>query len=192
MIFCWYEFPDVGANHKFSCFSRRVRTKKKRPLTQIGHYERIIKEQKQKSIRPNVWILNNLFYRFLCKFAVALLAESVDRKEARRHMSIPRETVALLAESVDRKLSPPKRFWRQSKVALLAESVDRKSTHAPRERSGTQVALLAESVDRKCRGCGRHPVPRMSLSSRRAWIERCGYDLRNIIDLSRSPRGERG
>ena len=53
---------------------------KKRPLTQIGHYERIIKEQKQKSIRPNVWILNNLFYRFLCKFAVALLAESVDRK----------------------------------------------------------------------------------------------------------------
>ena len=80
---------------------------KKRPLTQIGHYERIIKEQKQKSIRPNVWILNNLFYRFLCKFAVALLAESVDRKAVPAHYPDCR-LVALLAESVDRKLSSVK------------------------------------------------------------------------------------
>ena len=93
-------------------------------------------------------MLYNLFENrdFVSVFAVALLAEGVDRN---RYEASPicRASVALLAEGVDRNLKQ-KGFKVDEEVALLAEGVDRNKGH------GKSVDELA-----------------MSPSSRRAWIE---------------------
>ena len=54
--------------------------------------------------------------------------------------------VALLAEGVDRNY-PESVTWKFKRVALLAEGVDRNEPEAKRVR-GKKVALLAEGVDR--------------------------------------------
>ena len=115
-------------------------------------------------------MLYNLFENrdFVSVFAVALLAEGVDRNDSAvshrmahgrspssrrawieitaRRLSFMQKTVALLAEGVDR--NPRLRRLRIGiMVALLAEGVDRN-----RKTTGTSpkshVALLAEGVDR--------------------------------------------
>ena len=94
-------------------------------------------------------MLYNLFENrdFVSVFAVALLAEGVDRNR--------------FAEEDER---------RELDVALLAEGVDR-NKKASSVAPAPQVALLAEGVDRNCRFCCRGLPEVTSPSSRRAWIE---------------------
>ena len=104
------------------------------------------------------------------KFAVALLAEGVDRN------------LLTAWRTLSSKKSPSSRrawieiLWNMnnkttSKVALLAEGVDR-NCESRNTSSGTQhVALLAEGVDRNNHRLYIHCVPPSSPSSGRAWIE---------------------
>ena len=61
---------------------------------------------------------------FFSVFAVALLAEGVDRNTYSALLSVRLDFVALLAEGVDRNIAPA-RYALWSVVALLAEGVDR-------------------------------------------------------------------
>ena len=93
-------------------------------------------------------MLYNLFENrdFVSVFAVALLAEGVDRNQ----------TVCL---------------WRCFRgVALLAEGVDR-NFFVPSRLLWEHVALLAEGVDRNIMLLSIELIKLMSPSSRRAWIE---------------------
>ena len=138
-------------------------------------------------------MLYNLFENrdFVSVFAVALLAEGVDRNNP-NEFAEERYIVALLAEGVDRnstkdyktargeKSPSSRRAWieirrwpapdRAALVALLAEGVDRNIDNWHIDCIG-EVALLAEGVDRNCWHvlclCPRPWSP----SSRRAWIE---------------------
>ena len=78
--------------------------------------------------------------------------------------------VALLAEGVDRNRNTP-RDCPSKQVALLAEGVDRNFTVFVTTEGLTTVALLAEGVDRN--PSPRTWLKRVleSPSSRRAWIE---------------------
>ena len=150
---------------------------------------------------------------FFSVFAVALLAEGVDRN------TVPYEAVKLGRRG---SLSS-RRAWieirdclhclRYSSVALLAEGVDRNLLQACKgfsiQRSlssrrawieisvascltkSVLVALLAEGVDRNLQPIQLGINGRMSLSSRRAWIEIKIKDQPGKI-RSRSPRGGRG
>ena len=75
-------------------------------------------------------ILANLSYSrvndlpVLCTFAVALLAEGVDRNIRSNMVKVGIKYVALLAEGVDRNPNPITEN-RGAPVALLAEGVDR-------------------------------------------------------------------
>ena len=71
-------------------------------------------------------MLYNLFENrdFVSVFAVALLAEGVDRNQREWSPEIDEPMVALLAEGVDRNRKDAKTLTAQS-VALLAEGVDR-------------------------------------------------------------------
>ena len=116
-------------------------------------------------------MLYNLFENrdFVSVFAVALLAEGVDRNQ----------TLLLLLVFGERspssrrawiEIARSKYSWVTVKVALLAEGVDRNPQRLPSRRREA-VALLAEGVDRnqllmRCDQCGCE-----SPSSRRAWIE---------------------
>ena len=94
-------------------------------------------------------MLYNLFENraFVSVFAVALLAEGVDRNAYFPELK-PTERVALLAEGVDRNAKGLLRDANKEAVALLAEGVDRNGLPGP---SGSFL--------------------RGSPSSRRAWIE---------------------
>ena len=81
----------------------------------------------------------------LC-FAVALLAEGVDRNPVRKKEK-QIKAVALLAEGVDRNPCSAARLNQLMKVALLAEGVDRNPTLEVGSAM-LRVALLAEGVDR--------------------------------------------
>ena len=93
-------------------------------------------------------MLYNLFENrdFVSVFAVALLAEGVDRNQ-------------ILAYARN-----------GSEVALLAEGVDRNHCVVDLIQH-CQVALLAEGVDRNTELWGMGHVVIASPSSRRAWIE---------------------
>ena len=128
---------------------------------------------------------------FFSVFAVALLAEGVDRNlpslsrracifsspsSRRAWIEISggagihsHATVALLAEGVDRNSMATMRRW-FSAVALLAEGVDR-NEHQNHGIGLHIVALLAEGVDRNFATSSKSDSKPRSPSSRRAWIE---------------------
>ena len=146
-------------------------------------------------------------------FAVALLAEGVDRKGEADRQHLPDRPspssrrawienfyprlkheggrVALLAEGVDRKIRTCAPEAKRGVVALLAEGVDRKlpvpwCTYLP------LVALLAEGVDRKDKDHLPLSDKEWSPSSRRAWIEKQAACLSRRKAKRRPPRGGRG
>ena len=116
-------------------------------------------------------MLYNLFENrdFVSVFAVALLAEGVDRNKADTIYGTTEVEVALLAEGVDRNFSVLTRSPCRV-VALLAEGVDRNS-FSSLMLSALCVALLAEGVDRNVSPPSKVPIRDKSPSSRRAWIE---------------------
>ena len=107
---------------------------------------------------------------FLSVFAVALLAEGVDRNFSFMPLFFS-SSVALLAEGVDRNLGKGSNLGRIYNVALLAEGVDRNGWDYNGNSNDEDVALLAEGVDRNCKGVCMERVIEESPSSRRAWIE---------------------
>ena len=76
-------------------------------------------------------MLYNLFENrdFVSVFAVALLAEGVDRNVRPGFDRTVQDAVALLAEGVDRNKEINALFNNIRKVALLAEGVDRNRLH---------------------------------------------------------------
>ena len=94
-------------------------------------------------------MLYNLFENrdFVSVFAVALLAEGVDRNTTYYLSDYALSEVALLAEGVDRNIYTPGEKTGMVLVALLAEGVDRNSS-ANMDSTMSAVALLAEGVDR--------------------------------------------
>ena len=115
-------------------------------------------------------MLYNLFENrdFVSVFAVALLAEGVDRNFFPDAAPDNAAAVALLAEGVDRNTGPAevvRKWW----VALLAEGVDRN--------------LYEKLLDRELI---RSP------SSRRAWIEILSAPQLRLAACRRPPRGGRG
>ena len=110
-------------------------------------------------------MLYNLFENrdFVSVFAVALLAEGVDRNK-RKLLLDNNVQVALLAEGVDR--NPP---FKQINNTM-------------------EVALLAEGVDRNSRRCTLMYTQNASPSSRRAWIEIYLDALNNAEKKSPSSR----
>ena len=116
-------------------------------------------------------MLYNLFENrdFVSVFAVALLAEGVDRNRYSERYQAGQD-VALLAEGVDRNSAYRSQWSWHPGVALLAEGVDR-NHNGDGESRLWQVALLAEGVDRNYRRPVRENDRDRSPSSRRAWIE---------------------
>ena len=137
------------------------------------------------------------------KFAVALLAEGVDRNTYTVPNGRDHAPVALLAEGVDRnKLRIPAKFFKHSSPSSRRAWIEIDTFHtiryicrtspssrrawieirsAPGPRPRPCVALLAEGVDRNyVRTCNPTDAE-MSPSSRRAWIEiglcRTGNDI---------------
>ena len=129
---------------------------------------------------------------FLSVFAVALLAEGVDRNDIWNNRMNRYVRVALLAEGVDRnlaervvvgsgQLSPSsRRAWIEiSKMAVLSSC-------------WASVALLAEGVDRNTPCRAARDRFHQSPSSRRAWIEMPKNRLKSSQTMRRPPRGGRG
>ena len=86
--------------------------------------------------------------------------------------SWPWYAVALLAEGVDRNLFHSAVLYPLAIVALLAEGVDRNRFRSADSRGAALVvALLAEGVDRNSTRGGAPAALPLSPSSRRAWIE---------------------
>ena len=108
---------------------------------------------------------------FLSVFAVALLAEGVDRNVDEHLVGLLEMLVALLAEGVDRNWSRTDRLDYYVPVALLAEGVDRNWHYADNYSEVPTVALLAEGVDRNLKSLSEGAMTGASPSSRRAWIE---------------------
>ena len=172
--------PALGS---VSLSSRRAWIEIPRPITS-EHFDTVALLTESVDRNVSMWLLLSLWL-------VALLTESVDRNAAlpaaascaqwslssRRawieinwkngvEMLIP---VALLTESVDR--NPVYiDIEDATQVALLTESVDRNQTGIEAHLAHA-VALLTESVDRN--QCDPETLIdcKMSLSSRRAWIE---------------------
>ena len=131
---------------------------------------------------------------FFSVFAVALLAEGVDRNWM-RWTSTPEPAVALLAEGVDRNIadqnealevveSPSsRRAWIEIGGACRRPVLQNRSPSSrrawieigirPMRSYGVYVALLAEGVDRNWSGGLKLAPAPTSPSSRRAWIEMC-------------------
>ena len=99
--------------------------------------------------------------------------------------------VALLAEGVDRN-RPVQQEWQPAQVALLAEGVDRNSAAVVALHVLRVVALLAEGVDRNIQRNSSKAVRVKSPSSRRAWIEIPSTLHTASRILCRPPRGGRG
>ena len=86
--------------------------------------------------------------RFVLKAPLCNLCREVyNETKAEGFLSV--FAVALLAEGVDRNRDSLKLF-QKSLVALLAEGVDRNQKSLARATEGCKVALLAEGVDRNC------------------------------------------
>ena len=100
--------------------------------------------------------------------------------------------VALRKESVDRKVNVRNPTTPRPSVALRKESVDRKVFLTLTVRNVLIVALRKESVDRKVYLYNFKMFACMSLSARRAWIEKLCLLLCLASLPSRSPQGERG
>ena len=119
-------------------------------------------------------MLYNLFENrdFVSVFAVALLAEGVDRNRKYRichngtHWS-PSSRRAWI--EIYHQGGARLRLF----VALLAEGVDRNDFDTLVEELDATVALLAEGVDRNRSLTRREQRQEASPSSRRAWIEMC-------------------
>ena len=104
----------------------------------------------------------------LC-FAVALLAEGVDRNETYSSMVL----VILMSPSSQRawiEIVCRRPRLKAVIVALLAEGVDRNLRPAVEDHID-EVALLAEGVDRNIQLRRSVLIPASSPSSQRAWIE---------------------
>ena len=118
---------------------------------------------------------------FFSVFAVALLAEGVDRNTVDQCKVAQPVKVALLAEGVDRNLpvriscrksgrSPSsRRAWIEIISGTRRAWIE--ITLPQRSRRTRSVALLAEGVDRNCYAARKVRGYKMSPSSRRAWIE---------------------
>ena len=127
---------------------------------------------------------------FFSVFAVALLAEGVDRNcnflqirlEAAQSPSSRRAWIEIFKSFS---------IFRFAFVALLAEGVDRNLRHEL-DNWQKQVALLAEGVDRNSICARSVRVAASSPSSRRAWIEMDTFSAGKLAKLSRPPRGGRG
>ena len=161
-------------------------------------------------------MLYNLFENrdFVSVFAVALLAEGVDR-----NVFLPDVSGVVGSSPSSRRawieIRSADEVRRHSRVALLAEGVDRNSLcllvtrfhqRSPSSRRAWieismgggnrpepyKVALLAEGVDRNSKTfC--HKLPDFtSPSSRRAWIEILMMWSNSSKNISRPPRGGRG
>ena len=126
---------------------------------------------------------------FFSVFAVALLAEGVDRNN-HSIIGCRQKIVALLAEGVDRNIL---RWQRQEprEVALLAEGVDRNCRvrlcpmcqwRSPSSRRAWIEMTTASRCDKL------YPSP----SSRRAWIEMDSEPTAESKTSCRPPRGGRG
>ena len=130
---------------------------------------------------------------FFSVFAVALLAEGVDRNSR-----------SLCTRGFQRASPSSRRAWIEIKkatgrtsghstVALLAEGVDRNGLCAALPVHERAVALLAEGVDRNpSRRTAQASSMRQSPSSRRAWIEIASRTSSNLPTFCRPPRGGRG
>ena len=106
---------------------------------------------------------------FLSVFAVALLAEGVDRNVGSARRCSP----PFWSPSSRRAWIEIWRCWTRKTppaVALLAEGVDRNTTGVI-ALAAARVALLAEGVDRNTRDQFSVSSSQASPSSRRAWIE---------------------
>ena len=160
-------------------------------------------------------MLYNLFENrdFVSVFAVALLAEGVDRNDSVLLPELREIEVALLAEGVDRNCAHDA-IVPLKDVALLAEGVDRNADgedlgrdllRSPSSRrawieicqdcaqqESNPVALLAEGVDRNNEEWYREMPIYRSPSSRRAWIEIDGTTGKVSPTGRRPPRGGRG
>ena len=107
---------------------------------------------------------------FFSVFAVALLAEGVDRND-----------FDTLVEELDATSPSLRRAWIEIDyyaahgsdvvVALLAEGVDRNGSFWYFRAVFLRVALLAEGVDRNTATLAANPYVLASPSLRRAWIE---------------------
>ena len=138
-------------------------------------------------------MLYNLFENrdFVSVFAVALLAEGVDRNNPLR-VRKPENFVALLAEGVDRNPEVQPNFFaeilspssRRAWIEMIPARPRWKISASPSSRRAwieihrpctsfpsTSVALLAEGVDRNSEWMCALSLLLSSPSSRRAWIE---------------------
>ena len=157
-------------------------------------------------------MLYNLFENrdFVSVFAVALLAEGVDRnmldavidEDAERSPSSRRAWIEIkkLTRCLTTSEKSPssrrawieipseKTKWQSAIVALLAEGVDRNLLSGILSVIHIGVALLAEGVDRNARSHTAWLLSQMSPSSRRAWIEIAIGDHLRVIAESPSSR----
>ena len=150
---------------------------------------------------------------FFSVFAVALLAEGVDRNGSRKKRIQPASlSLSSRRAWIEIALSPcnaggktslsSRRAW----IEIAACSRSRRSAGRSlssrrawieieikrQELERQSVALLAEGVDRNAQGNHHNIFASWSLSSRRAWIEIRPPSLVSRSRISRSPRGGRG
>ena len=117
-------------------------------------------------------MLYNLFENrdFVSVFAVALLAEGVDRNSLYVIVLVTSPFVALLAEGVDRN-----QLGFGHRLLLVQSPSSRRAwieiEHPAHPGGGSAVALLAEGVDRNNNKYQNQKAGQKSPSSRRAWIE---------------------
>ena len=134
-------------------------------------------------------MLYNLFENrdFVSVFAVALLAEGVDRNmnKTTRCMPVYRSPSSRRAWIEIAMMTLP---MPQILVALLAEGVDRNLRFRQSPGVVVEVALLAEGVDRNMVVTLRAAVLPWSPSSRRAWIEMILVSSRRLWMRSPSSR----
>ena len=105
---------------------------------------------------------------FFSVFAVALLAEGVDRNKS-KHIGMVQRQLSPSSRRAWIEISRKRPLLPRSIVALLAEGVDR-NRYTVKTLLGTKVALLAEGVDRN--------IPARQLAI--------------LTQLGRPPRGGRG
>ena len=117
-------------------------------------------------------MLYNLFENrdFVSVFAVALLAEGVDRNNE-VGSSLPEVSRSPSSRRAWIEIESGRCRQQRKHVALLAEGVDRNYNDGRYFLLRYNVALLAEGVDRNSIGATKDGVLVGSPSSRRAWIE---------------------
>ena len=127
---------------------------------------------------------------FFSVFAVALLAEGVDRNfDDREDCEFARTSPSSRRAWIEIRI--PVRPAGSSRVALLAEGVDRNDVEKAKTLN-LDVALLAEGVDRNRLSPPRNSGSSGSPSSRRAWIEISAGKMLSMKSSGRPPRGGRG